>query len=1444
MPSIEDRIVRIEFDNKNFENEVNTTLQSLADLEKGLKFTGAETGVRNLAGIASSVDHIASRFTALGAVAFTVIQSLTTNLLGIAKNLAGDFLGPVISGGTQRAKNIEQAKFMFEGLGISVEEGMKSALDAVKGTAFGLDEAAKAAAQFGASGIKVGAQMTGALRGVAGAAAMTGSSFTEMADIFAGSAGTGKVTNMDLMQFATRGLNAAAAIGKVLGKTEAQVHEMAASGKLDFQTFANAMDAAFGSHATEANKTFTGALANMHAAMSRLGAAFIAPQLTQQRDLFNALTPVIDNLNAALTPLVWTFTAITGTMNQGLIQNLGKISFDNLKAAMPDITKGISNLFETFQKIVSIGKEAFRNIFPAGTVSIIGKIAEGFRKFTEALILAGPTVDKIKSIFQGLFSILSIGWTIIKEGAKFIFELGRSLVALSGGDFLTFAAKIGDFFTALQEGLVKGGGIQAFFEGLTVILQKPISWLGKLKEAIGRLFGTFDDKKAEVVQDVTGRISDRFESLHRVLDNIKDAWKPFMNFMHRVGDILAKTWEVISGFFADLGGKIADVMSSGDFSNVLDALNTGIFATLTAAIIHWFRSGFNIKFGLSGGFFDNIAKSFDQLTGVLQALQVKIKSEALMKIAIAIGVLTASVVVLSLIDSVALTKALTAMAIGFAQLMGAFAILTKLTLNPKTAASFGILSIGMIALGAAILILSFAAKNMADLNWDELARGLTGTLILIGLLVISSKLLSKQAGGMIRAGVGISALSVGLLLMSAAVKVFASMSWGELTKGLIGLAVGLGLIVAAMILMPPHMALLGLGLVGVGLGLVAMATALKLFGDLSWDEIGRGLVALAGGLALIAAAMYAMPDGMILIGIGLNIVGAGLVIFARALKSMGAMSWEEISRGLVALGGSLLILAIGVGLMTSSLAGAAALVIVSSALLVLAGVLKIFGKMGWDDLLEGLGKLAVALAAIAIAALILEPAIPAIIGLGVALGILGLAFALFGAGAMMVAKAFELIAKVGKVSAESLNGTFEALVEAIPAFARGVAAGMLETLQTFADGFASLIPAIAKIIDGMLTAIQMNLPKVIEIFNQLLDAAINQIYIYGPQFIAAGFFLLITFLQGLRDNIEAIATLVVEIISTFINTLAEPANVALIVGAGTNLLIALISGVVDNVNRIITAVATIITTFLTGLAQNIERIVNAGVDFVLAIMRGISKAVVRLADSAFEVVIGFIRELRKVIDRKSPELMDQGVHLIGAVLNGITGGLAKKGVEVLKSIGDFGGQMLDALSSPFDLGSPSKVTTQYGEWIAEGFAIGLDRDRSAEIAANDLMNRTADAFKSSLSMVSDGLNYLDEFNPVITPVLDLTKVAEDSALIAGYIQTSQKIAPNVSMNQARVIASTANEVPASTSGNTPGETSGVTFVQTINSPTQLATADIYKQTRNQITIAKEELAIP
>ena len=96
-----------------------------------------------------------------------------------------------------------------------------------------------------------------------------------MAVLFTQSAATGRVDNQDLEQFATRGFNAAAAFAKQQGITEApSAPAMATAGTLDFHTFAAAMDAAFGSHATDANQTFQGSLDNLHAALSRLGASF------------------------------------------------------------------------------------------------------------------------------------------------------------------------------------------------------------------------------------------------------------------------------------------------------------------------------------------------------------------------------------------------------------------------------------------------------------------------------------------------------------------------------------------------------------------------------------------------------------------------------------------------------------------------------------------------------------------------------------------------------------------------------------------------------------------------------------------------------------------------------------------------------------------------------------------------------------------------------------------------------------------------------------------------------------------------------------------------------------------------------------------------------------------------------------------------------------------
>jgi hypothetical protein len=102
---------------------------------------------------------------------------------------------------------------------------------------------------------------------------------------------------------------------------------------------------------------------------------------------------------------------------------------------------------------------------------------------------------------------------------------------------------------------------------------------------------------------------------------------------------------------------------------------------------------------------------------------------------------------------------------------------------------------------------------------------------------------------------------------------------------------------------------------------------------------------------------------------------------------------------------------------------------------------------------------------------------------------------------------------------------------------------------------------------------------------------------------------------------------------------------------------------------------------------------------------------------------------------------------------------------------------------------------------------------------------------SELNAISSGLE--SDFHPVITPVIDLTNVRAGVSTIGGLLGSSSYLA-------AGAIANSQQYTEESVVGAGPTE---IKFEQTINAPTQLSTADIYRQTRNQITMAKEELSI-
>ena len=315
---IDERVVEMRFDNAQFEKNVSTTMSTLDKLKKSLNLDGAAKGLQNVNAaaktasfdsLAASVSKLEYRFSTLGIVGMRVIENLTDSMMRLAQKTLNFLTSGVVQGGIKRAMNLENAHFQLQGL-LKDEEAVAAVMqnvgDAVDGTAYSLDSAAKVASQLAASGMRAGDDMFKSLRAVAGVAAMTNSEYSDIGRIFTKIAGQGRLMGDDLLSLSSRGMNAAATLAESMGITESAVREMVSKGQIDFKTFAYAMDDAFGEHAKKANETLTGALSNVKSALGRIGALFVSPLVEQNGELVQLLNNVrvkINDIKETLIPV-------------------------------------------------------------------------------------------------------------------------------------------------------------------------------------------------------------------------------------------------------------------------------------------------------------------------------------------------------------------------------------------------------------------------------------------------------------------------------------------------------------------------------------------------------------------------------------------------------------------------------------------------------------------------------------------------------------------------------------------------------------------------------------------------------------------------------------------------------------------------------------------------------------------------------------------------------------------------------------------------------------------------------------------------------------------------------------------------------------------------------------------------------------------------------------
>lgn len=331
-------------------------------------------------------------------------------------------MGVALKKGFSRLANIEDATAKLRGLGHSaktVETIMTNALNAVRGTAFGLDEAATVAAGVVAAGIKPGKELENTLKLVADAATIAGTSMGEMGAIFNKVAAANRLSMEEVNQLSDRGVPIMQMLAKEFGVTAAEARKMVSEGEVDFKRFRKVMQDNLAGAALESGNTTRGAFANLGAALSRFGAALLSGVFPYIKDVFNQLIVWIDNLTEKAGPFAST------------------------------VGEKIANAFKTVVPLV----KAFINGLRGGTAGGGGPIVawtEAGNALRDAYLKLLPVIQQIWSFITGTLipAIASVVSWIIQNRQ----EIGEWIkaLAMAAGPVLAVVGAVKTFIGALN----------------------------------------------------------------------------------------------------------------------------------------------------------------------------------------------------------------------------------------------------------------------------------------------------------------------------------------------------------------------------------------------------------------------------------------------------------------------------------------------------------------------------------------------------------------------------------------------------------------------------------------------------------------------------------------------------------------------------------------------------------------------------------------------------------------------------------------------------------------------------------------------------------------------------------------------------------------------------------------------------------------------------------
>lgn len=489
------------------------------------------------------------------------------------------------------------------------------------------------------------------------------------------------------------------------------------------------------------------------------------------------------------------------------------------------------------------------------------------------------------------------------------------------------------------------------------------------------------------------------------------------NFVDAAAPVFYSFGSVADKIFAQLAQGAKEAFNEFDPEKLNQFILGGMGASMLVSLKGFFESiksiGSSAKDAVGG-----IKDCIESLGEAVDAWKSAKKADTLMTIAKAVALMAGSLAVLSMVKADRLGAAIGALTVTFGELLGVMAVMTQLTKNVQSL-KLSVLAGGMVAVTAAVLVLSGALKVISTIDSDKLLGSVAALGGVMLELAAVAAVLSKDGGRFTKGTAGMMAFAVSIRILASSVKALSGLNLTSLGKG-IG---AVGALCAELMISAKMMDGVKFG-IGKGTGLVLMAASMEIlqdavakFAEMDLESIGRGLLAMAGGLAACVAALN-FSKGTIGSAISLTMMAAAVNLLVPAFQGLGNLSWEAIGKGLLTIVG---------------------------AFVVLGG-----------------------------AAVILSPVTPVIVALSLSLSALALSL-----GALLALSSAANFVQNLASSLSLLNGlNFQVFLNGIKALAWTLVEFIAGVFQGLAEVASSLVTSIAKIIKAICDAIILAAPSI------------------------------------------------------------------------------------------------------------------------------------------------------------------------------------------------------------------------------------------------------------------------------------------------------------------------------------------------------------------------------